>query len=205
MITDSYAIIAEPFTIEEEIKKSRFITVLFPCSSEKELKLALTNLKSEFTDARHYCWAYVAAEPGNSFRCGSTDDGEPSGSAGRPMLAVLQGSDVGEIGVVVIRYFGGTKLGVGGLVRAYTGGIKRALPQLAINVKQLRDSTTLTCEYQQLSDIEYLLAKYDCLIEDKVFTAKVELMIAVPKSKKDDLTQAISTLTQGQLQLKFVE
>ena len=205
MKNDSYNVIAEPFTIEEEIKKSRFITVLFPCSSEKDLKLALANLMVEYPGARHYCWAYVAAEPGNLFRCGSTDDGEPSGSAGRPMLSVLQGSDVGEIGVVVIRYFGGTKLGVGGLVRAYTAGIKRALPQLTTKVKQLKDSTTLVCDYHQLPDIEYLLTKYDSLIEDKTFTAQVELTIAVPKSKKQALIESISTLTQGQLQLKFVE
>ena len=205
MKNDSYDVIAEPFIIEEEIKKSRFITVLFPCSSEKEFKLALANLKVEYPDARHYCWAYVAAEPGNLFNCGSTDDGEPSGSAGRPMLSVLQGSDVGEIGVVVIRYFGGTKLGVGGLVRAYTAGIKRALPQLTTKVKQLRDSTTLVCDYHQLPDIEYLLTKYDSLIEDKTFAAQVELTIAVPKSKKQALIESISTLTQGQLKLKFVE
>ena len=205
MNSDSYDVIAEPFTIEEEIKKSRFITVLFPCTSEQELKLALTDLKVKYPDARHYCWAYVAAEPGNLFKCGSTDDGEPSGSAGRPMLSVLQGSSVGEIGAIVIRYFGGTKLGVGGLVRAYTAGIKRALPQLSTKIKQLRDKTNLVCDYQQLPDIEYLLTKYDCLIEDKNFTAQVELSIAVPKSKKTDLTQSISTLTQGQLQLKFVK
>ncbi|MBM7071077.1 YigZ family protein [Shewanella sp. 202IG2-18] len=202
---DSFDVIAETFTIEEEIKKSRFITVLFPCSSEKDLKLALTNLKVEYPDARHYCWAYVAAEPGNLFKCGSTDDGEPSGSAGRPMLSVLHGSSLGEIGVVVIRYFGGTKLGVGGLVRAYTAGIKRALPQLSIRIKQLRDSTSLVCDYQQLPDLEYLLSKYDCLIENKTFAAQVELSIAVPISKKAELIQSISTLTQGQLLLQFVK
>ena len=205
MMNDSYKVIAEPFTLEEEIKKSRFITVVFPCTCENDLKLALTNIKLEYPDARHYCWAYVAAEPGNLFHCGSTDDGEPSGSAGRPMLAVLQGADIGEIGAIVIRYFGGTKLGVGGLVRAYSAGIKRALPQLTTIIKQLRDNTRFTCDYHQLPDIEYMLAKYDCLIEDKSFAAQVELSIAVPKSKKQDLIESISTLTQGQLRLKFVE
>lgn len=205
MSFDSYNVIAESYTIEEEIKKSRFITVLFPCGSETELKSALTNLKLEYPDARHYCWAYVAAEPGNDVLCGSTDDGEPSGSAGRPMLSVLQGGDIGEIGAVVIRYFGGTKLGVGGLVRAYTAGIKRSIPQLVTKVKQLRDCTTFICDYSQLPDIEYLLDKYDCVIESKAFTAQVELVVAVPKSKKLQLIQSISTLTQGQLQLKFVE
>ncbi len=205
MINDSYDVIAESFTIEEEIKKSRFITVLFSCSSEPDLKLALTNIKREYPGARHYCWAYVAAEPGNLFQCGSTDDGEPSGSAGRPMLAVLQGSSIGEIGVIVIRYFGGTKLGVGGLVRAYSAGIKRALPQLKTRIKQLRDETQLTCDYYQLPDIEHFLEKYECLIKEKVFTAQVELTIAVPKSKKEDVIQSILTLTQGQLKLKFME
>ncbi len=205
MKNDSYRVIAEPFTVEEQIKNSRFITVLFPCSSENDLKSALANLKGEYTGARHYCWAYVAAEPGNGFKCGSTDDGEPSGSAGRPMLSVLRGADVGEIGAVVIRYFGGVKLGVGGLVRAYTAGIKLALPRLTTKIKRLRDSAVLVCDYHQLPDIEHLLVKYDCLTEHKVFAAQVELSVAVPESGKQDLIQSISALTQGQLQLKFVK
>ncbi|MBE8167401.1 MAG: YigZ family protein [Shewanella sp.] len=202
---DSYSILSQPYTVEEEIKKSRFITVLFFCSSEKELKLALTRLKGDYPDARHYCYAFVAGQPDETVNCGSSDDGEPAGSAGRPMLAVLQGSGIGEIGVVVIRYFGGTKLGVGGLVRAYSGGIKRSLPQLELETKQLRDSATLVCDYAQLGDVEYLLKRFDAIIIDKSFTAQVKLVVEIPLSSKNAIADELATLTQGRLAFQFVD
>ncbi|MCL1077849.1 YigZ family protein [Parashewanella spongiae] len=202
---DSYLILAKPFTIEEEIKKSRFITVLFPCQSESDLKLALTNLRTGYPDARHYCYAFVAGQPDDTVHCGSTDDGEPSGSAGRPMLSVLQGSNIGEIGVVVIRYFGGTKLGVGGLVRAYSGGIKRSLPQLELVRKQIRVRATIVCDYAQLGDVEYLLKRFDGVIVDKSFTAQVKLVAEIPVSTKKAIADELATLTQGRLAFQFVD
>lgn len=126
-MSESYLIPAQTYTFEEEIKHSRFITVLFHCDSEEVFKCVLTNLKAEYPGASHYCYAFVSAAPDNQVEIGSSDDGEPAGSAGRPMLASLQGANIGEIGAVVIRYFGGTKLGVGGLVRAYSSGIKQAV------------------------------------------------------------------------------
>ncbi|WP_133405233.1 YigZ family protein [Parashewanella tropica] len=203
MTDDRYAIPAQEFVLEEEIKKSRFITILFRCQSEQELKLALTNARRDYPDARHYCWAFVGGAPKEMVNCGSSDDGEPSGSAGRPMLAVLQGADIGEIGAIVVRYFGGIKLGVGGLVRAYSGGIKRGLPQLETDIQLLKDEATITCDYAQLSDVEYVCNKYQTTIEGKEFSEQVVLNLAVPKSQKSALTQDISVISQGQLQLIF--
>ncbi|MGB0893135.1 MAG: YigZ family protein [Parashewanella sp.] len=202
---DSYQILSESFVIEEEYKKSRFITYVFSCSCYDSMKLALTKVKVDYPDARHYCYAFVGSEPGNMVNCGSSDDGEPAGSAGRPMLAVLQGSNVGEIGIIVVRYFGGTKLGVGGLVRAYTGGIKRALPQLITETKLLKDQARLTCDYAQLSDVEYLLNKHQAVIENKTFDAQVGLNVAIPKSAKQQIQTELVQLSQGQLQFSFVE
>ncbi|RLV60810.1 YigZ family protein [Parashewanella curva] len=205
MASDRYLVPAQPLVLEEEIKKSRFITILFRCQSESELKLALTNFRRDYPDARHYCWAFVGGAPKEMVNCGSSDDGEPSGSAGRPMLSVLQGADIGEIGAIVVRYFGGTKLGVGGLVRAYSAGIKRGLPQLQTDVQQLRDEARLSCDYAQLSDVEYLCKKHQVLIQDQQFTEQVLLPLAIPKSNRQIIQQELATLSQGQLSLKFVE
>ena len=205
MTDDRYLIPAQEFMLEEEIKKSRFITILFRCQSEQDMKLALTNSRRDYPDARHYCWAFVGGAPNEMVNCGSSDDGEPSGSAGRPMLSVLQGSDIGEIGAIVVRYFGGTKLGVGGLVRAYSAGIKRGIPQLETDIQQLRDEAHIVCEYAQLSDVEYVCNKHQVLIIDQQFTEQVLLSLAVPKSNRQILQQDIITLSQGQLSVKFVE
>jgi len=97
-----------------------FISFLFHCTSLEQLKLVLTDIKRDYPGASHYCYAFIAGAPNDSIAIGSSDDGEPAGSAGRPMLAVLQGANLGEVGAVVVRFYGGTKLGVGGLVRAYT-------------------------------------------------------------------------------------
>ena len=117
---ESYNVPCDEIVIEEEIKHSCFISFLFHCDSVDKLKLVLTDIKRDYPGASHYCSAFVAGAPDDSVLIGSSDDGEPAGSAGRPMLAVLQGAHIGEVGAVVVRYYGGTKLGVGGLVRAYT-------------------------------------------------------------------------------------
>jgi len=202
-LTESYLIPSAELVIEEEIKHSRFISVLFHCQSYDELKCVLTNVKADYPGASHYCYAFVAAEPQNSIAIGSSDDGEPAGSAGRPMLATLQGADVGEIGAIVVRYFGGTKLGVGGLVRAYSSGIKQGLTQLKTELKQIRYPGSLTCEYSQLKDVEYLLNQYDAIVEDRSFAEKVTLEFEIPKRYQDTLNLGLATMSQGTLLAKF--
>ncbi|PMG74870.1 YigZ family protein [Shewanella sp. 10N.286.51.B7] len=202
-MTEQYLIPNQTLTIEEDIKHSRFITVLFHCCSEIELKCALTNLKVEYPGANHYCYAFVASDPQNSIAIGSSDDGEPAGSAGRPMLATLQGSGIGEIGAIVVRYFGGTKLGVGGLVRAYSSGIKSGLPELATVTKYIRYSSSLICSYPQLNNVEYLINQFDGVIINKVFTDAIEVEFEIAKTFHDDFNRELATQTQGQLKAKF--
>ena len=189
--------------IEEEIKHSRFISLLFHCPNQDTLKLVLTDVKLKYPGANHYCYAFVAGSPGNTINMGASDDDEPSGSAGKPMLACLQGANIGELGAIVVRYFGGTKLGVGGLVRAYTSGIKQGLTQIQTQVKYLRYSANLVCHYAQLTDIEYLVAQHDGEIIDKVFTDIIEIHFKLAKSRQQAFNKALATLTQGQLQVKF--
>ncbi|GGI89502.1 YigZ family protein [Shewanella hanedai] len=203
VLTDSYQIPSAELIIEEEIKHSRFISFLFHCQSYEELKCALTNIKADYPGASHYCYAFVASQPDNTVAMGSSDDGEPSGSAGRPMLATLQGANVGEIGAVVVRYFGGTKLGVGGLVRAYSSGIKQGLTQLQTQVKQVRYPGLLVCDYAQLKDVEYLLAQYDAVVEERDFMEQVTVNFAIPKRFQTELNRDLATMSQGSLAASF--
>jgi len=202
-LIESYLIPIANVLIKEEIKHSRFISSLFHCPHPGSMKLALTNAKLQYPGASHYCYAFVAGHPQNCIDIGSSDDGEPSGSAGKPILACLQGANVGEIGAIVVRYFGGTKLGVGGLVRAYTSGIKQALKPLATQVKLLRSPAMLVCHYAQLTDIEYLVDQYKGQVTDKVFTDRVAIHFELAQSYHQAFNSALATLTQGQLQVKF--
>src|SRR5665811_1552158 len=116
-----YPIPAGRARVEDIILRSRFITTAGPASGSEEARAFVAAVRSEFADASHNCYAFVAGPPGSSAQVGMSDDGEPGGTAGRPMLAALLGCGIGDIVVVVSRYFGGTLLGTGGLVRAYAG------------------------------------------------------------------------------------
>ncbi|WOT05266.1 YigZ family protein [Shewanella youngdeokensis] len=202
-MSESYLIPAANLLIEEEIKHSRFISYIFHCQSNDILKDVLAKLKVQYPGANHYCYAFVAGAPADSINIGSSDDGEPSGSAGRPMLATLQGSNVGEVGAIVVRYFGGTKLGVGGLVRAYSSGIKKGLQQLETQLKQIRYPGALVCGYHQLKDVEHLFAQFDVVVTNKDFTDSVSIQFVIPKCFKSKLNQELATMSQGQLVAVF--
>ena len=122
-----YPIPAGEYRQEEEISRSRFITTVAPARTLDEAQQFIQRIREEFPDATHNCWAYVVGPPGSTARIGMSDDGEPHGTAGKPMLGMLLHGDTGDTVAVVTRYFGGTKLGTGGLVRAYGGCLQRAL------------------------------------------------------------------------------
>ncbi|MDU5840897.1 MAG: YigZ family protein, partial [Haemophilus parainfluenzae] len=125
-----YLIPKSAVIFEEEIKKSRFITYLQHTEGLEQAKAFWAEIKAQHPNARHHCWAAVAGKPTDSQQLGFSDDGEPAGTAGKPMLSALQGSQVGEISAVVVRYYGGILLGTGGLVRAYGNGVQQALKLL---------------------------------------------------------------------------
>lgn len=120
---------------EEEIKKSRFITYLQHTPGLPAARAFWQELRLAHPNARHHCWAAVAGNPQDSMQFGFSDDGEPSGTAGKPMLSALIGANIGEISAVVVRYYGGIQLGTGGLVRAYANGVQQALKQLPTQLK----------------------------------------------------------------------
>ena len=148
---ESWLIPAAPVTVVEEIKKSRFITLLAHTDGVEAAKAFVESVRAEHPDARHHCVAWVAGAPDDSQQLGFSDDGEPAGTAGKPMLAQLMGSGVGEITAVVVRYYGGILLGTGGLVKAYGGGVNQALRQLTTQRKTPLTEYTLQCEYSQLT------------------------------------------------------
>ncbi|WP_245623419.1 YigZ family protein [Catenovulum maritimum] len=195
----AYPIPEADHQVEEVIKNSRFITRVFKLTSFEDAKNLVQQQKIEFPDARHHCYAFIAGSPTQHSLMGFSDDGEPSGTAGKPMLAVLQGSGIGHILAVSIRYFGGTKLGTGGLVKAYAGGVKLALASLATQVYVPKDEYKIGCDYRHLDQINYWLAQASADIITTDFTDKVWLTVAIADNEKEEL---MSKLGEMQLQLE---
>src|SRR6185312_17010598 len=133
-MTDSsrYLVPAARHRAEQTISRSRFICTVDRVSSADTAQRFLREMNDEFPDATHNCWAYLVGPPGSTDRIGMSDAGEPHGTAGRPMLTVLQHSGIGDVAAVVTRYYGGAKLGTGGLVKAYGGAVQHALATLPL-------------------------------------------------------------------------
>lgn len=202
---ESWLIPAQPVTLTEEIKKSRFITRLAHTPGVEAAKAFVAQMRAEYPDARHHCFAWVAGAPDDSQQLGFSDDGEPAGTAGKPMLAQLMGSGVGEITAVVIRYYGGVKLGTGGLVKAYGGGVQQALTQLSTLRKVPLTEYTLQCDYAQLAGVEALVKQHDGLIIHSDFQARVQLRIALPHLQLPEFTAKLTDFSRGALHLLPIE
>lgn len=198
---DSWLVPAESVTVSEEIKKSRFITSVAHTTGVIAAKTFLEQVRSEHPAARHHCWAWVAGAPDDSQQLGFSDDGEPAGTAGKPMLAQLMGSGIGEITAVVVRYSGGIKLGTGGLVKAYGGGVQAALIQLPTVLKVPLTEYTLQCDYAQLAGIEALLKQCNGELVQSDFQASVLLRIALPQAKHADFSVRLADFSRGALHL----
>ena len=194
-----YKIPAKLYRTEETIKRSRFIATVAHAFTEEDAKAFISIIKNEFPDATHNCWAYVAGPPGDTARIGMSDDGEPHGTAGKPILTVLLHSEIGEIVAVVTRYYGGTKLGTGGLVRAYSGSVKNALAGLSI--KEKRDVITLTAilDYSKINAVKKMIESFNSEIIEAKYEADVSFKIELPKNNKDSFIHAITDLTGGEI------
>lgn len=196
-----YFIPKQAVIFEEEIKKSRFITYLAHTDGMSSAKAFLAEIKAMHPHARHWCWATVAGQPSDSQQYGFSDDGEPSGTAGKPMLNYLLGSQLGEITAVVVRYYGGIQLGTGGLVKAYGGGVQQALLQLEKQRKVLRKSYRLLCDYDQFNIIQYLIQERDIEMTTPQFSDKVVLELAINPSDIEAFQTEITNRFGGKLVL----
>ena len=202
---ESWRIPAEPVTFVEEIKKSRFITLLAHTDGVEAAKAFVESVRAEHPDARHHCVAWVAGRPDDSQQLGFSDDGEPAGTAGKPMLAQLMGSGIGEITAVVVRYYGGILLGTGGLVKAYGGGVQQALNLLATEIKVPLTEYTLLCEYGQLAGVEGLVEQYAGQIVDSDYQTSVQLRVALPQAKVADFSARLADFSRGSLHLLAID
>ncbi|MCE0556437.1 YigZ family protein [Motilimonas sp. E26] len=200
-----YPIIVEQVEFVEEIKKSRFITMLAHTNGREQATAFIQMVKKQHPSARHHCWAFVAAAPNNSVELGFSDDGEPSGTAGKPILAALQGSGLGEVTAVVVRYSGGIKLGTGGLVRAYGGGVQAALKQIEVTEKVPQALGYIFCHYPQISWIEILLAQLGGAVVSSDYGEMVGLKVSIDSRNVSILKQSLKDKSQGELQFALIE
>ncbi|MFY8274621.1 YigZ family protein [Pseudoalteromonas sp. SSDWG2] len=199
-----YAFPAHPLSYEEEIKKSTFIVHIAHTPDVDSAKAFISEINRQYPDARHNCWAYVAGAPGGSHVYGFSDDGEPNGTAGKPMLNVLQGSGLGEICAVTTRYFGGIKLGTGGLVRAYGGTLNNALVQLQTQIKVPSVELTGDSDYALQGQIEQCLnSKYQVLSVDKEYGGHIAWHIRIDARQAKAAIQDIFDLSHGTVELKI--
>ena len=179
---------------EDEIveKKSRFIATVIPAETEEEALAFIEAMRKKYWNATHNCFAYVIGERNQLQRC--SDDGEPSGTAGRPMLDVLLGEEIHNIAVVVTRYFGGTLLGTGGLVRAYSAATQAGLRVSNIITKMKGFSLTIKTDYTGLGKIQYILGQRGIKTLNSTYADNVELDVLLPE---DEVKSVMDEITEG--------
>lgn len=194
-----YPIPAQTHRTKDIIKRSEFITTLAHVKTADEANTFIATIKKEFPDASHNCWAYVAGKPADTARIGMSDDGEPHGTAGKPMLNVLLHSDVGEVAAVVTRYFGGTKLGTGGLVKAYSNAVKNALESLPLTEKQFMSALQLQFAYPYIDSIKHLIDTHNGVLLHENYAAEIAIDIEIPQNQHVDFVQEATNLCAGEI------
>jgi len=187
------------------ISRSRFIATLAPAPDEARVVAFLAAVRGEFPDATHNCFAYVVGPPGSTRQVGMSDDGEPHGTAGRPMLHTLLHSGIGDVAAVVTRYYGGTKLGKGGLGRAYSGGVQEALASLPTVVRVFRIGVVIEVAYAHLDPLKRLLEQLEAEVEKEGYGETVILEIQLPEAHLDALAQQVADLSAGRARLRNPE
>ena len=198
-----YTIPAAETRIEIRVSNSRFIATAAPAFTVDEAKAFINRIKEEFSDATHNVPAFLVGHgPAVTAHC--NDDGEPSGTAGRPMLAVLQGSNLGDIVVVVTRYFGGTKLGTGGLVRAYGDAVKTVLAELPLAEKVATHTVMMAVPYPLFEQVKLLIESHNGRVLDEDFAADVTVTAQFVVEELDDFQEALQELSHGRLQAEIV-
>lgn len=189
------------YQYEWELKRSRFITTARRVMNEEEARGFVAEIKATYPDASHNCSAYYYQVDGANPVERSSDDGEPSGTAGRPMLEQLKGSGMCDIAVVVTRYFGGVKLGAGGLVHAYSESVGLILPTIPRVRRHLRELYLVDFPHADAGRIEAELRARGVQVTDVEYGRAATYTLAVPPGGVDDLTDTLASLTQGDAQL----
>ena len=191
--------IKEDGQVQEEIKKSRFICHAKRVYSEEEARDFITAIKKEHYKATHNCSAFIIGERSEIKR--TSDDGEPSGTAGVPMLGVLENHNLTNVCVVVTRYFGGIKLGAGGLIRAYAGSVALAVKEIGIIEIKEQAGIAIQMSYAQYQEYSNFLKEYNLMELDTNFTDQVDTMIYVNKEEKENIKAALVEFFNGKVTL----
>lgn len=182
-----------------EIKKSRFIARIHFAKDREQAMLALEQAKQDYPDARHHCWAYQIGSPKNPHLVAMSDDGEPSGTAGKPILNVIQHKDIGDLMLIVIRYFGGIKLGAGGLVRAYSQAAQMAFDALQTTEYIEFDEYQLVCDFAEEQNLRHWLYQNQAEILNANYSEHVTLKIAMDEKRLDELKALLAAYKHAQL------
>ncbi|MDE5965278.1 MAG: YigZ family protein [Lachnospiraceae bacterium] len=180
-------------------KKSRFISYVEPVTTEVEALTFIEKIKKKHYDARHNCFAFSVGIDMPLLRF--SDDGEPQGTAGKPILEVITGAEITNVIIVVTRYFGGTLLGTGGLVRAYTDSARDGLGRCRIVTKQQMMETALICDYTDLGKLQYLFASENIPIKDIQYAEQVELTVQIPVDRLDNADKLVTEATAARVKL----
>lgn len=189
------------FSHEIEVKNSRFIAVIAPLTTLEDIEAVIKRTATLWPKASHYCSASILGSPFNPKQVACSDDGEPAGTAGRPMLTVLQNAPLGDVVTVVVRYFGGVKLGTGGLQRAYSQAVAEALSGLQTTWVVYRQQFELTYPYHLQGQIEPLWKQFDVIVLNSSFTDRVSQQLAVTPAQLKPLQSRLRAVSQGQLAL----
>jgi uncharacterized YigZ family protein len=197
MTEGRYPVPAAETRVEEEIKRSRFITTIGPAPTLEAARAFVAAVSAQFAGASHNCWAYVVGPPGSTSVVGMSDDGEPHGTAGRPMLNVLLHSGVGDVAVVVTRYFGGTLLGTGGLVKAYSGGVQLGLQELPVVEKVAYAELLVVVDYSAVTPMQRLLPQFEAEILRQEFAADATFYVKLPAEHAGAFAAQVVELTNG--------
>lgn len=177
---NNYLVLSETAQAEIEVKRSQFIAIAKRVQGSAAAKATLQMIKDEYPDARHHCYAFVAGAPSDSQGYGYSDDGEPSGTAGKPIFTRLQHSGIGEILVVVVRYFGGTKLGTGGLARAYGDATSEVMAKLKTQPYVATKHVKVTVAFSREGDMRRAIEKAEGKVIAEEYGSDVTLTVSIP-------------------------
>lgn len=195
----SYPIPKQTARVEYIVDNSRFIGTIGRANTVDEAKAFIQSVRDEMPDATHHVYAFIVGF-GASVTEGMSDDGEPSGTSGPPSLAVLRGSGIGDIVLVTTRYFGGKKLGTGGLVHAYGQTAKDAVANLETELKVERVTIGIEIAYSLYDRVKLMLPDYEALIDDEQFAGEIAMIMRIPIENLDPLSEALRELSSGQVE-----
>ena len=195
----------EVFRVEQTIKRSRFIASVGHTPGVEEAKAFIEQIKAEFEDARHNKPSNCAGAAGSTDRIGASDDGEPHGTAGRPMLTAVTHSGIGEVTVVVTRYFGGILLGTGGLVKAYQSSVKMALEGVPTRVRTKTKRIKFSVEHRFVNQVLRKIEAVNGRILEKNFDMGADFDVEIPEDLAETFAKELEELTRGALLIEFVE